>query len=56
MSPEEFYEKMLQLKKDFGNGEEEVHIKMDDLLCETLSTLGYDDGVKIFKETSKWYS
>lgn len=56
MSPEEFYEKMLRLKNDFGDDEEAVHIKMDDLLCEALSTLGYDDGVQIFGETSKWYS
>lgn len=56
MNPEEFYEKMLKLKKDFGDDVEEVHAKMDDLLCEILTTLGYGDGVEIFNETGKWYS
>lgn len=56
MNPEEFYEKMLQLKNDFRGDEEKAHINMDNLICELLSTLGYGDGVKIFEETSKWYS
>lgn len=56
MNPEEFYEKMLQLKNDFGGDEEEVHINMDNLICELLSTLGYGDGVDVFDETNKWYS
>lgn len=55
-TPKEFYEKMLQLKNNFEGDEEMVHIKMDDLLCEALSVLGYGDGVEVFNETGKWYS
>lgn len=56
MNPEEFYEKMLQLKNDFGDDEEEVHSRMDELMCDALSALGYGDGVDIFNRTNKWYS
>lgn len=56
MNPKEFYEKMLQLKNDFGGDEEAVHINMDNLICELLSVLGYGDGVEVFNETGKWYS
>lgn len=56
MNPEEFYEKMLQLKNDFGGDEEAVHIYMDNLMCELLSMLGYGDGVEIFNKTDKWYA
>ncbi len=56
MNPEEFYEEMLQLKNDFEEDEEEVHMHMDNLMCELLSTLGYGDGIDVFNKTYKWYS
>lgn len=56
MNPEEFYKKMLQLKNDFGEDEEEVHIQMDKLMCDLLLMLGYGDGIEIFDETDKWYA
>lgn len=35
---------------------EERHILMDGLMCETLEKFGCYEGVKIFKETEKWYA
>lgn len=36
--------------------EESRHIAMDDIMCEILEEFGCHAGVKIFKETLKWYS
>ena len=31
------------------------HEEADDLMCEVLKSLGYEAGVKIFEEMTKWY-
>ena len=54
MTPEEFARQMGQLAE---NDDEEVrHIRMDDLMCEMLTSLGYSEGVTIFDGTYKWYA
>lgn len=30
-------------------------IEADDLICKTLSSLGYDAGIRIFENIRKWY-
>lgn len=35
---------------------EETHMQMDALMCETLESIGYEEGVRIFKEAPKWYA
>jgi len=40
----------------FGSDVEVVHIQMDSLMAEVLEKLGYKEGIKIFKETNKWYA
>lgn len=32
------------------------HIQMDNLMCDLLESLGYGDGVNIFRDAAKWYS
>lgn len=32
------------------------HRRMDDLMCQTLERLGFQEGVKIFRGTGKWYA
>jgi hypothetical protein len=58
MIPKEFAEKMKMLKKEYEkNGDQEAtHKMMDNLMCELLKELGYDEGVKIFEEQGKWYA
>lgn len=59
MTPEEFAEKMAELKHeyyDIRDDEEMVHIQMDDLMCDLLRSLGYGDGIDIFNHTPMWYS
>lgn len=36
--------------------EEVRHIEMDKLMCETLEKFGCYEGVKIFRETRKYYA
>ena len=61
LTPEEFTTCMTQIK----NGErydgrmydeEDQHIDADDLMCCILCSLGYSDGVDIFRRMPKWYA
>ena len=54
MTPEEFKRKMQEIDDEYGT--EDGHIKADDLMCEVLEWLGYDEGVEIFRQMYKWYS
>lgn len=56
IAPEEFYQKMIEIRKTEGFDEEDTHRCMDDLLCETLKQLGYSKGVEVFEDTYKWYA
>ena len=63
ITPEEFARLMKELdregKYDYSNeyiDPEALHIRMDDLLMETLRSLGYDEGVEIFDKAPKRYS
>ena len=35
---------------------EEGHENADNILCELLSELGYDDVVNLYMQVDKWYS
>ncbi len=54
MKPEEFKNKMLQLAEKWYP--ENGHMEADDLLCEVLEELGYQEGISIFRKQDKWYS
>jgi len=34
---------------------EQAHGEADDILCDLLNSLGYEDVVKEFKKIKKWY-
>ncbi len=45
-----------ELKKAQGNGDIEcAHADADDILCDLLRALGYDDVVDEWMEVDKWY-
>ncbi len=44
---------MINLSKD---DTEACHKGMDDLLCNLLVELGYEDVVQLFRKTEKWYA
>ena len=59
LTPEEFMNKMIELYKTYiveKDDEELAHGYMDDLICDLLINLGYEDGIKVFYATPKWYS
>ena len=59
ITPDEFLAKLKDIKNQRFFEEDDVeacHVEMDELMCETLSSLGYDEGVKFFRMTPKWYA
>lgn len=59
MTPEEFKQAMAgayHQHYEIDNYEENVHIKMDNIMCDLLRSLGYGEGIDIFENTPKWYS
>ena len=56
MTPKEFFVKMQTIVDEFYSDLEVLHSKMDDLMCEVLMELGYDDGVHVFNNADKWYA
>ena len=61
MTPEEFKNEMEHLVKrhiveEYNFDKEQLHICMDDLMCNLLRELGYSEGIAIFENTPKWYA
>lgn len=58
MLPEEFEQKMKQIYLDCKEDEDiEVHHgEADDLMCDLLRFLGYEEGVKWFEQMICWYA
>lgn len=58
-SPEEFETHMREIKHEFIDKEDSLydcHVEMDAYILEVLETLGYKDGVNVFRITPKWYA
>lgn len=55
MTPEEFKTKMEQLADEYFEDEETMHARMDDVMCDLLTDLGYGEGIDIFTLTPKYY-
>ena len=51
-----FTEAMQEAYQKYGDDEETVHSMMDGIMCETLDSLGFTEGVGIFNEAPKWYA
>lgn len=56
LSPTVFKNCLIELHERFSDDEEVCHIKMDDVLCKQLESLGFEDGIEIFRGTKKWYA
>lgn len=62
MTPKEFADEMRRITDDEQHkgdpywDTEQVHIEMDNLMCEVLEDLGYGEGVEIFRNELKWYA
>ena len=63
MPPDEFKLKMLELYPLGGPGDdvpardiEEAHAAADNLMCDMLRSLGYGDGVDVYRAVHKRYT
>lgn len=54
MTKEQAIEELKEWQK--YNDEEVGHARADDVLCDLLSSLGYDDVVDEWKKIDKWYA
>lgn len=52
--PSDLKQKLEEISKKIGGDPEMAHLEMDDLLVETLESLGYD--LKAYKDQWKWYA
>ena len=55
MTPDEFKIKALQFIADFSHDIEDLHGKTDELMEDTLIELGYGEGIKLIKDTVRYY-
>lgn len=54
LTPNEF---VILMRIFADNDDKELrHIHMDKLMCDFLSDLGYEEGIKVFKDTDKWWA
>lgn len=45
--------------RELANNDDDIearHVEMDDLMCEILKEMGFNELVDIFNETEKWYA
>ena len=46
-----------EMKKLVNSGDTEVaHIEADDILCDVLKKLGYEELVDVYEQVGKWYA
>jgi hypothetical protein len=55
MTPEKFAERMREIAKEDRHFDAS-HSAADNLMCEILAELGYEEGVDIFLDMDKWYA
>lgn len=56
MTPAEFAARMREIIDTSVGDEENIHVAMDDLMVELLTSLGYGEGCKVFTDQPKWYA
>ena len=54
MTPEVFREQMAVINQKYDI--EQGHSEADKLMCAVLESLGYGDGIEIFRKMEKWYA
>lgn len=56
MTANEFTEKMKEALKDKYYPVIKGHERADELMCQVLEELGFEEGIKLFRETDKFYA
>lgn len=55
-TPYEFEEQIKRIIKEYEDDLEGKHVELDLYICTVLESLGYSDGVRLFRSTEKWYA
>lgn len=55
-SIKDYTERMRELADNNDDDIEMRHVEMDNLMCEILKEMGFNELVDIFNETEKWYA
>lgn len=65
MTPKEFETHMQKISKnvmelddqspDMPSMIEKAHVQADELMCQILTDLGYEEGIDLFKKMEKYY-
>ena len=56
ITPDIFNKKVRSIVLNFGGDPEACHGELDDLMEKTLISIGYGEGVKVLRSTTRWYS
>ncbi len=56
LTPEQFKKQMQAIFDNEGFDKELAHMDADEFMCDVLTSLGYGEGVEIFKSAPKWYA
>lgn len=56
MTPDEFHDKMVEIRGDDRYDAEGSHKAVDALMMKLLRELGFDRGVDVFDKMDKWYT
>ena len=56
MNREEAIKQLNELSSDYSGDTEADHSTADNILCELLSSLGYQDVVDAWEKVNKWYA
>jgi len=35
---------------------ETCHVELDEYICQVMESLGYSDGIRLFRKIPKWYA
>lgn len=54
MTPEEFKDAMSAINDEAWKDPEMAQSEADNLMCEMLSSLGYGEGVEVFRNMERW--
>lgn len=53
--PSQFQQKLIEIQQTDRSNPDNRHIRMDEYLCKTLESLGYSDGIRVYRSTIKNY-
>lgn len=56
ITPEHFAERMRLISKVYGGDSECLHGAADELMEETLDSLGYSEGLEVQSAFERWYA